>query len=92
MIACKLSSLHDGMWLRDDVLVAAWLATLGAEYLLASGKGLGNTLIDGREHFWMDLVLFGVVVIGLVGFALNWLLAAAERRLLAWRDRTVAKY
>ena len=63
-----------------------------ALYLLASGKGLGNTLIDGREHFWMDLVLFGVVVIGLVGFALNWLLAAAERRLLAWRDRTVAKY
>ena len=40
----------------------------------------------------MDLVLFGVVVIGLVGFALNWLLAAAERRLLAWRDRTVARY
>ena len=30
--------------------------------------------------------------LGLVGFALNWLLAAAERRLLAWRDRTVAKY
>ena len=45
-------------------LIYAWLATLGAEYLLASGKGLGNTLIDGREHFWMDLVLFGVVVIG----------------------------
>jgi len=82
-------SLFTGIQLS---LIYAWLATLGAEYLLASGKGLGNTLIDGREHFWMDLVLFGVVVIGLVGFALNWLLAAAERRLLAWRDRTVAKY
>ena len=82
-------SLFTGIQLS---LIYAWLATLGAEYLLASGKGLGNTLIDGREHFWMDLVLFGVVVIGLVGFALNWVLAAAERRLLAWRDRTVAKY
>lgn len=82
-------SLFTGIQLS---LIYAWLATLGAEYLLASGKGLGNTLIDGREHFWMDLVLFGVVVIGLVGFALNWLLAAAERRLLAWRDRTVARY
>ncbi|MDD2547011.1 MAG: ABC transporter permease [Burkholderiaceae bacterium] len=73
-------------------LIYTWLATLGAEYLLASGKGLGNTLIDGREHFWMDLVLFGVVVIGLVGFLLNWGLGALEKRLLAWRDRTVAQY
>ena len=73
-------------------LIYTWLATLGAEYLLASGKGIGNTLIDGREHFWMDLVLFGVVVIGLVGFILNWLLSALEKRLLAWRDRTLASY
>lgn len=73
-------------------LIYTWLATLGAEYLLASGKGIGNTLIDGREHFWMDLVLFGVVVIGLVGFILNWLLGTLEKRLLAWRDRTLASY
>ena len=73
-------------------LIYGWLATLGAEYLLASGKGLGNTLIDGREHFWMDLVLWGVVVIGLVGYALNATLSALEKRLLAWRDRTLAQY
>ncbi|MBE0588959.1 MAG: taurine ABC transporter permease [Betaproteobacteria bacterium HGW-Betaproteobacteria-9] len=73
-------------------LIYTWLATLGAEYLLASGKGIGNTLIDGREHFEMDLVLFGVVVIGLVGFVLNWALGALEQRLLAWRERTVARY
>ena len=74
-------------------LIGKWAAaTLGAEYLLASGKGLGNTLIDGREHFWMDLVLWGVVVIGLVGYALNATLSALEKRLLAWRDRTLAQY
>jgi sulfonate transport system permease protein len=73
-------------------LIYSWLATLGGEYLMSSGKGIGNTLIDGREHFWMDLVLFGVVVIGLVGYALNAATGALERRLLAWRDRTVARY
>lgn len=73
-------------------LIYSWLATLGGEYLMSSGKGIGNTLIDGREHFWMDLVLFGVVVIGLVGYALNASLGALERRLLAWRDRTIARY
>lgn len=73
-------------------LIYAWLATLGAEYLLVSGKGIGNLLIDGREHFWMDLVLFGVVVVGLVGFALNWIATRIERRALAWRGRSVASY
>jgi len=73
-------------------LIYAWLATLGAEYLLVSGKGIGNTMIDGREHFWMDLVIFGVIVVGLVGFALNWIATQIERRLLAWRGRSVAAY
>lgn len=73
-------------------LIYAWLATLGAEYLLVSGQGIGNTLIDGREQFKMDLVLFGVIVVGLVGFALNWLASQLEHRLLAWRGRSVAQY
>ncbi len=73
-------------------LIYAWLATLGAEYLLVAGKGIGNTMIDGREHFWMDLVLFGVIVVGLVGFTLNWIASRIEARLLAWRGRSVAQF
>lgn len=73
-------------------LIYAWLATLGAEYLLVSGEGIGNTLIDGREHFWMDLVLFGVIVVGAVGFALNWVATRVEARALAWRGRSVAQF
>lgn len=73
-------------------LIYAWLATLGAEYLLVSGKGIGNTMIDGREHFWMDLVLFGVIVVGLVGFGLNWIAGRIEARALAWRGRSVAQF
>lgn len=83
------SSVFTGVQLA---LIYSWLATLGSEYLMASGPGIGNTLIDGREHFQMDLVLFGVAVIGLVGYALNAITSALERRLLAWRDRTVARY
>jgi len=73
-------------------LIYAWLATLGAEYLLVSGEGIGNTMIDGRELFLMDLVIFGVLVVGFVGFALNWLAARLERRLLAWRGHSVAQF
>jgi sulfonate transport system permease protein len=45
------------------------------------GSGIGNTLIDGSEHFMMDLVLFGMIVIGLVGWALNLLARRLEQRM-----------
>jgi sulfonate transport system permease protein len=73
-------------------LIYAWLATLGAEYLLVAGTGIGNTLIDGRERFEMDLVIFGVIVVGLVGFALNAIAGRIETRLLAWRGHSVARF
>ncbi|QPF75493.1 ABC transporter permease [Roseateles sp. DAIF2] len=82
-------SLFTGLHLG---LIYAWLATLGAEYLLSAGHGIGNTLVAGREHFQMDLVLFGVIVVGLVGFALNWVAGTLERRALAWRGRSVGHY
>lgn len=62
-------------------LVYSWLATIGAEYLLAAAPGIGNLMIDGREQFQMDKVLVGVIVVGLVGAAISGITAA----LGAWR-------
>ncbi|HXR02247.1 MAG TPA: ABC transporter permease [Pseudomonas sp.] len=78
MLPAALPSIFTGIYLG---LVYSWLATIGAEYLLVSGDGIGNTLIDGSEHFMMDLVLFGMVIIGLVGWALNVLARQLERRM-----------
>lgn len=52
-------------------LIYAWIATVGAEYLIGTGPGIGTALNAAREHFRMDVVLLGVVVIGLVGFVMN---------------------
>ncbi len=78
MLPAALPSIFTGLYLA---LVYSWLATIGAEYLLVSGAGIGNTLIEGSEHFMMDLVLFGMLVIGLVGWSLNSLARIAERRM-----------
>ena len=78
MLPAALPSIFTGLYLA---LVYSWLATIGAEYLLVSGEGIGNTLIDGSEHFMMDLVLFAMVVIGLVGWSLNALARVCERRM-----------
>lgn len=77
-----ISGLHLG-------LIFAWLATMGAEFLLAStGEGLGMTVIRGRAAFRVDLILFGMLVIGSFGMLLNELATRAETRLLHWRGHT----
>ncbi|SIO60826.1 ABC transporter permease [Paraburkholderia phenazinium] len=82
ILPAALPSIFTGIYLA---LIYSWLATLGAEYLLVAGSGIGNTLIDGSEQFRMDLVLFGIIVIGLTGWALNALARAVERAVLARR-------
>lgn len=70
-------------------LIYAWLATIGAEYLLVNdGQGIGNTVFKGRMVFNVELILFGLLAIGLVGNAFNRVAELAEKRLLRWRAST----
>jgi sulfonate transport system permease protein len=62
-------------------LIYSWLATIGAEYLLVAGLGMGNLLIEGSEHFRMDLVIFAMLVVGIVGWTMNASARALERQL-----------
>ncbi|SMG53436.1 sulfonate transport system permease protein [Paraburkholderia susongensis] len=82
ILPAALPSIFTGLYLA---LIYSWLATLGAEYLLVSGSGIGNLLIDGSEQFRMDLVLFGIIVVGATGWALNALARRVERALFALR-------
>lgn len=69
-------------------LIYSWLATVGAEYFMAVGPGIGGLIIAGRERFEMDLVMLGVVILGGIGFAFNGLASWIETRSLRWRDDT----
>lgn len=84
VLPVALPSIFTGVYLA---LIYSWLATIGAEYLLVAGRGIGNTLIEGSEHFQMDLVIFGMFVIGLVGWSMNAAARAVERRLARWTGR-----
>jgi sulfonate transport system permease protein len=67
-------------------LVFAWLATIGSEFLLSNwGNGLGNIIIHGREALDVGLVIWGLVIVGIVGSLLNWLAQRLENRLLQWQ-------
>jgi len=67
-------------------LVSAWVATIGSEFLLANwGHGLGNVIIEARAAFNVELIVFSMLVIGLVGALLNRVAARLEARALPWR-------
>lgn len=66
-------------------LIYSWLATIGAEYFMAAGPGIGGLIIAGRERFEMDLVLLGIVVLGSVGFGIDRLATMLEHRVIPWR-------
>lgn len=89
VLPSALPSLFTGINLG---LIYAWLATLGAEYLLTSGRGLGTLLVEGREHSEMDQILVGILAVGLIGAILNGLSAKLEARLLRWRGGSTGNF
>jgi sulfonate transport system permease protein len=65
----------------------AW-GTLVAAELIASEAGLGQMMELGRQMFRMDVVMLGLVITGLVGFALDRVLKRLESHLTGWRTAT----
>lgn len=65
-------------------LTHSWNALVAVE-LLASAEGLGYLLVWGRQMFWLDTMMGAMLIIGVVGFGLDRLMAAAEAVLLRWR-------
>jgi sulfonate transport system permease protein len=66
-------------------LIYAWLGTVGAEYFMPSGGGIGSALIGAQQLFRMDLVIAAMVLIGLLGAALGALGQRLEHRATHWR-------
>jgi sulfonate transport system permease protein len=83
-LPAAVPSLLTGLHLA---LIYAWLATIGAEYFMAAGPGIGGLIIAGRERFEMDLVMLGIVAVGTVGFAIDRSATWLEGHIVPWRRR-----
>jgi sulfonate transport system permease protein len=70
-------------------LTQAWLSLVTVE-LLASSEGLGFMIVWGRQLFQLDLVLAAILVVGLVGLAIDKSLERLEAFLLRWRPASGA--
>lgn len=58
----------------------AWMTIIAAE-MVASKSGLGHMIIDGMEILRSDVVIVGMVVIGVLGFGFDALFRRIEARL-----------
>lgn len=66
-------------------LIYAWLGTIGAEYFMSSGIGIGSLMINAQQLLDMPLILSGMLLIGLTGAALDRLGISLEKRMTRWR-------
>lgn len=64
----------------------SWRALVGAE-LIAASEGLGYLIVDAQNMARTDVVLVGVVVIGLLGMLVDRLTRMALHRAMPWLPR-----
>ena len=66
------------------VLGWAWTYVIVAE-LIGSSSGIGHMIIDSQALLATGQIIFGIIVIGLIGLISDFLFKAANRWLFPWR-------
>ncbi|OAI94511.1 ABC transporter permease [Pseudomonas putida] len=66
-------------------LIYAWMGTIGAEYFMPSNGGIGSQMISAQQLLRMDLIMAGMLLVGLTGALLNRLGLQLETRATRWR-------
>ncbi len=64
--------------------IAAWMAVLVAE-MIGLRDGLGTIIMMGRNLFNGQLIMFGMLVIGLCGFVIDVILKTIGKHVFWWR-------
>jgi len=67
-------------------LTRAWMVLVATE-LLAADSGLGQMIEMGRQMLRIDVVMVGVLVTGVIGFALDFTFRRLEQHLFRWQTR-----
>jgi sulfonate transport system permease protein len=65
-------------------LASAWMCVVAAE-LIAANSGVGYMIMDARQLSQTDVVLVGMVTIGIIGKLMDDLLRYLEQRLVSWK-------
>ena len=65
-------------------LMVAWICVVAAE-LIAASSGIGYLIMDARQLSQSDVVLVGMITIGIIGKLMDSLIKRLEKRLVSWK-------
>ena len=85
IVPAALPTIFGGIRLA---LSNAWVALIVVE-MLAATEGVGYMMVWGRTLFQVDIVIAGMIVIGVIGLAMDSGLARVERRMRRWEPKNV---
>ncbi|MGF1475987.1 MAG: ABC transporter permease [Geminicoccaceae bacterium] len=63
-----------------------WGTVVAAE-LVAAEKGAGKMIIAASKFQQTDIVIMGIILIGIIGYGIDVLMRLAERQLIPWKGR-----
>ncbi len=82
LVQGSLPSIFVGMRVGMGV---AWMTLVAAEFSgVKEGYGLGFMIMTARDIQRPDEILAGMIVIGIIGFSIDWLFRAWESRIRPW--------
>ncbi|MBZ7924324.1 ABC transporter permease subunit [Ensifer adhaerens] len=80
-LPAALPSIYVGLQIA---VLSAWIGTVGAEYAIGNGLGLGSYIASARDQFRMDIVLVGVFALAAGGVALSAAVRFATGKVSPW--------
>jgi len=64
-----------------------WGTVVAAE-LVAAEKGAGKMIISASKFQQTDVVIMGIILIGIIGYAIDVLMRMAEKKLVPWKGKS----
>jgi NitT/TauT family transport system permease protein len=64
----------------------AWMCVVAAEMMPGTNSGLGYLIMSAYNWGQMDVIVAGIIVIGMIGIGFDFLFKIVERRSFRWRE------
>jgi len=71
-------------------LGVGWMSIVAAEMIGGEPVGLGRLILKYADLLQLDVVVMGMITIGIVGLAMNYFILLLEKRLFRWRTAVSA--
>ena len=62
--------------------------TLVAAEMVAATAGLGWLVLDASNYLRSDVVFMGVIIMGITGVLLDWMVRLLEEKIVHWKGKT----